>query len=214
MTTFPLPPGMAERIAAFSGDPVPARRAATVVLLRSPRQAYAQRRHAGMRAFGGVWAFPGGAVEPGDALDDPGWGKRLGLPGDEAGAVVAAALREVHEETGVRLTGDALVPWSRWITPEFEARRFDTWFFVAALPAGADPQDVSGEADRVAWLDPADPGDLPMLPPTRVTLRELAAYPDIAAVLAADRDAARPVIPQIVTGPDGVARIKLSRSGR
>jgi 8-oxo-dGTP pyrophosphatase MutT (NUDIX family) len=235
---------MAERAAAFRGPPAPALRAATVVLLRPAPpgfQVYALRRRAAM-VFGGVYAFPGGRVDPADDPTGlrPGWGARLGLPEAEAGAVVAAAIRELYEETGVllaagagpadeadraalvarettlgavvqrrglRLRDDLLVPWSRWVTPEFEPRRFDTWFFVAALPAGQQPRDVSGEADRTTWVDPADAGHLTMLPPTLVTLAELSAYPDVAAVLAAERDAARPVLPRIEVGPDGVASI-------
>ncbi|WP_203937649.1 NUDIX hydrolase [Spirilliplanes yamanashiensis] len=237
---------MAERAAAFTGPPAPARPAATVVLLRPAPpafQVYALRRHAAM-VFGGVYAFPGGRVDPADTPDGlrPGWGARLGLPDREAGAVVAAAVRELFEETGVLLAAggeqaseadraalvarettlaevlarrgatvrdDLLTPWSRWITPEFEPRRFDTWFFVAALPPGQEPRDVSGEADRVAWVDPADAGHLTMLPPTAITLAELAGYGTVEAALAADRDAARPVLPQIELGPDGVARIRL-----
>lgn len=244
VVTLPLPPAMAERAAAFRGTPVPALRAATVVLLRpSPPafQVYALRRRAAM-VFGGVYAFPGGRV---DAVDGPaglcpGWGARLGLDEAAAGAVVAAAVRELFEETGVllaeggepadegdraalaarettlaevlgrrraRIRDDLLTPWSRWITPEFEPRRFDTWFFVAALPAGQQPEDVSGEADRAAWIDPADAGHLTMLPPTAITLSELAAYASIEAALGAERDAARPLLPRVEAGPDGVASI-------
>jgi hypothetical protein len=51
----------------------------------------------------------------------------------------------------------------------------------------------TGESDRAAWLRPAaavdgaTAGELTMLPPTRITLGELAAYPDVPAVMAADR---------------------------
>jgi 8-oxo-dGTP pyrophosphatase MutT (NUDIX family) len=131
--------------------------------------------------------------------------------------VVAAAVREVEEETGVRLADDLLLPWSRWITPEFEPRRFDTWFFVALLPAGQDARDISGEADRTLWITPADAlagyaaGELAMLPPTLVTLRDLAAYPRIVDVVTASagRDAARPVQPRVEIAPDGTARLRV-----
>jgi hypothetical protein len=51
-----------------------------------------------------------------------------------------------------------------------------------------------------------------MLPPTVVMLEELAAYPDIDAVLAAvgDRDAATAVIPRPVIAPDGTVRLRLA----
>src|SRR5205807_1557581 len=95
------------------------------------------------------------------------------------------------DRRGLMLRSDLLGPWAHWITPEFEARRYDTRFFVAALPGGQRARDVSGEADRVLWMRPGDaadaaePGELAMLPPTAVTLREIAAYPRVADVLAA-----------------------------
>ncbi|TKA08512.1 NUDIX hydrolase [Actinacidiphila oryziradicis] len=89
------------------------------------------------------------------------------------------------------LRSDLLAPWARWITPEFEERRYDTWFFVAALPPGQRARDVSGEADHTVWLRPAeaaaryDRGEVRMLPPTIATLRQLASYATVADVLAA-----------------------------
>jgi hypothetical protein len=71
---------------------------------------------------------------------------------------------------------------------------------VARLPAGQVTRDVGGEAALVRWAVPAELGrdEHPMLPPTRVTLRELAACPDIEAVLAAaaGRDVTAPIAPQ------------------
>ncbi|MEV6008269.1 NUDIX hydrolase [Streptomyces sp. NPDC051976] len=94
------------------------------------------------------------------------------------------------------LRSDLLGPWARWITPEFEERRYDTWFFLATLPAGQRTRDVSGEADHTVWLRPADAadgydrGEMSMLPPTITTLRDLTPYASAAAALtaAADRD--------------------------
>jgi hypothetical protein len=85
------------------------------------------------------------------------------------------------------LRSDLLVPWSRWITPEFEPRRFDTYFFVALLPKGQVPRDVGGEADDTVWCAPGEAADgrFTMLPPTRYTLLELAEEGGIDAVLAA-----------------------------
>jgi len=260
----------ARRFQAEGRTPAVPRRAATVPLLRPAADAgfevYLIRRAAAM-TFGGMYAFPGGGVDPGDAAADldwagPGpaeWGERLRLPAGEAQAVVCAAVREVFEEAGVLLAGphpetvvgdvsgpewetarqalvrrrirfaellrdrrltlrsDLLLPWSRWITPEFEPRRFDTYFFVALLPPGQRTRDVSGEADHTMWVSPADAvrradtGELRMLPPTRVTLAELAACADLAGLpaAAADRDPARPLRPRLRRGPDGVERLAL-----
>lgn len=113
------------------------------------------------------------------------------------------------------LRADLLRPWAHWITPEIEPRRYDTRFFVAALPAGQRTRDVGGEADRVAWRRPidalraAESGDVAMLPPTAFTLAELSAYDTVADVLAAG--AARdinPVLPRLVVDGD-TARLLL-----
>ncbi|MCP3820297.1 NUDIX domain-containing protein [Streptomyces sp. A3M-1-3] len=88
------------------------------------------------------------------------------------------------------LRSDLLGAWARWITPEFEPRRYDTWFFVAALPEGQRTRNASTEADRVVWISPAeaaegyDKGELLMMPPTISTLRELLPYGTAAEALA------------------------------
>jgi 8-oxo-dGTP pyrophosphatase MutT (NUDIX family) len=163
-----------------------------------------------------VYAFPGGSVDPGDRAETTrhDWGARLGLPDEQARAVVGAAVREVLEETGLTLRPDQLHPWARWVTPEFEPRRFDTWFFVARLPEGQEAREVSGESDGTAWIRPDATEGLTMLPPTRATLDSLSAYRSIEEVLAAERDAAVPVQPTIELTGDGGAVLRLSRNDR
>jgi 8-oxo-dGTP pyrophosphatase MutT (NUDIX family) len=103
----------------------------------------------------------------------------------------------------LRLRADLTKPWAHWITPEFEPRRYDTRFFVAAMPLGQRSRDVGGEAEAVAWwpvqraLSRHESGGLAMLPPTAVTLRELSAYARVADVLAARRTL-RPLTPRAV----------------
>ena len=93
------------------------------------------------------------------------------------------------------------------MTPEFEPRRYDTYFFVAVLPAGQRTRDVGGEAAHTRWARPEELFDesLPMLPPTRSTLRQLGRYDTIDAVFeaAATRDAATPVRPRADFDADG-----------
>lgn len=253
-----LPPAMSQRAREFAGPPVPARPAATVMLLRphgDTFQVYVLRRAATM-TFGGVYAFPGGVVDPSDRPQTirTDWPGRLGVPPEEAHAVVGAAARELFEETGVLLAGprsepdrtitatdtpeweadraavqsralsmtdllhrrglrlrdDLLLPWSRWVTPAFEPRRYDTWFFAALLPEAQSTRDVSGEATATAWISPTET-TLPMLPPTRRTLTELSTHPTIPAVVAASthRDAATPVTPKIEIDPNGEVKLKL-----
>jgi hypothetical protein len=74
---------------------------------------------------------------------------------------------------------DLLTPWDRWLTPEFEPRRYDTYFFLARLPDRQVTRDVGGEAEHTIWGRPVDLTDLPMLPPTLATLRGLSPYPSV-----------------------------------
>src|SRR3954462_2154481 len=113
------------------------------------------------------------------------------------------------DRRGLVLRADLLRPWAHWITPEFEPKRFDTRFFVAALPQGQRTRDVGGEADRVAWVRPADAlaasaaGEMGMLPPTAFTLSEVGSYDGVAAVLVAgDARDIRPVLPKVVIDGD------------
>ncbi|MFF8021508.1 NUDIX hydrolase [Streptomyces sp. NPDC007896] len=98
---------------------------------------------------------------------------------------------EFLDRRGLVLRSDLLGVWTRWITPEFETRRYDTWFFVAALPEGQRTRNASTEADRTVWIRPADAadgydkGELLMMPPTVATLRQLIPYDSAADVLAA-----------------------------
>jgi 8-oxo-dGTP pyrophosphatase MutT (NUDIX family) len=98
---------------------------------------------------------------------------------------------EFLDRRGLVLRSDLLGAWARWITPEFEARRYDTWFFVAALPEGQRTRNASTEADRTVWTTPAeaaagyDRGELLMMPPTIATLRALTEYDTAAGALAA-----------------------------
>ncbi|MFC4035899.1 NUDIX hydrolase [Streptomyces polygonati] len=150
------------------------------------------------------------------------------LAGPDAGTVVADITGEDWEadrsalvrhelafadflaDRALVLRSDLLAPWARWITPEFEERRYDTWFFLAVLPVGQRTRDVSGEADRTAWLRPAealagyDRGEMVMLPPTVTTLRALLPYDTAAEALAAapGRDLS-PVMARAVLGEDG-----------
>ena len=124
---------------------------------------------------------------------------------------------------GLVVRADLLIPWARWITPEISPRRFDTWFFVTALPpgqtaalaAGAEPggppqraapgpaEPGSAESDSGTWwgpsaaLDAARAGQITLLPPTAVTLAELAAHQDVAGILAARRTIT-PLMPTVV----------------
>src|SRR3954454_12591426 len=92
---------------------------------------------------------------------------------------------DLLQRRGLVLRTDLLTAWSRWCTPVFEPRRYDTWFFVAALPPGQLAREVGGEADHAVWIGArqaavgAAVGSLAMMPPTIVTLEEVADHPDV-----------------------------------
>ncbi|MEU1483858.1 NUDIX hydrolase [Streptomyces sp. NPDC005752] len=95
------------------------------------------------------------------------------------------------DRRGLVLRSDLLAAWARWITPAFEPRRYDTWFFVAALPEGQRTRNASTEADRTVWIRPGeaadgyDKGELLMMPPTVATLRALRPHGTAAEALRA-----------------------------
>jgi 8-oxo-dGTP pyrophosphatase MutT (NUDIX family) len=244
---IPLPGEFGERargILAGHIIPVPARDAATVVLLRDdPLEVYLLKRKATMAFAAGAYVFPGGSVDPRDTDHAVGWagpspaewGEAFRADERTARGLVCAAVRETFEESGVLLAGanpetvvadttgddweadrlaliartlsfaefldrrglvlrsDLLKAWAHWITPEIETRRFDTRFFVAALPEGQRTRDVGGEADVVAWMTPdaaltrARAGEIMLMPPTFHTLTEMAAFERIDRVFANDQ---------------------------
>jgi 8-oxo-dGTP pyrophosphatase MutT (NUDIX family) len=114
----------------------------------------------------------------------------------------SVSLGELLTRRGLVLRADLLRPWSRWITPVIEPRRFDTRFFAAALPPGQRTRDVGGEASEVAWVRPADAlaagrrGEIRLFPPTMVSLSELAECGDVGTVLSGPRQVA-PIIPEV-----------------
>src|SRR3954466_8065128 len=129
----------------LGAQPTPPRQAATVIVLRGGSEALEVllvRRNPAQRFMGGAWVFPGGAVDAGESGD-----------GDLAHRL--AAVREVREEAGLDLPGaDALLPFSRWITPEEVKIRFDTRFYLARVPDDAEPRVDGSECVDLGWWTP------------------------------------------------------------
>ena len=123
------------------------------------------------------------------------------------------SLAGLLRQRGLVLRSDLLKPWSRWITPVVEERRFDARFFAAALPSRQQTRDVGGEAAAVAWLSPADAiaaarrQEILLWQPTAVTLAELGGCADVSEVLAAPR-VLTPVLPGVLAA-DGAAWLTL-----
>jgi 8-oxo-dGTP pyrophosphatase MutT (NUDIX family) len=206
-------------MSAPSAAAVPVRPAATVMIVddRPDLHVLLLRRRAASAFVPGMDVFPGGGVDPHDAADaaadgapdDAAASAQLGLASGGRAYWVAAA-RETLEEAGLRLAPGSLCYAARWITPPGPPRRYDTRFFVAALPPGQVPVADQSEAVHAEWVRPAQAladfgaGARAMLPPTAGMLRILASYPSAADVL---RAAAR-----AEAGPDRRVRLA-SESG-
>jgi hypothetical protein len=137
------------------------------------------------RAAGGgrtaLYGFPGGRHKP----DDP--------------DVAMTGVRSVEEETGAMVALQRA--WSRWVTPEYEPVRFDSWIYVATLAEGFQPRIRVREPEHTTWIGPEQAvcqygGQMSM--PEATTLAELARYSTVGEVFAAaeQRDMS-PILPRV-----------------
>ena len=173
---------------------------------------FIQNRSLTMDFAAGVVVFPGGRVDDVDrvtAAANPApapllahharsWAETSvasgGVPGaiggspqEASGVLLAAAVREVREETGAVLAPEELTPWANWITPASYGKRFDTFFYLTVLAPTLDPQHQTTEADSSHWatarwiLAGAAEGRLNLMRPTEALLAELAGLPGTLA---------------------------------
>jgi 8-oxo-dGTP pyrophosphatase MutT (NUDIX family) len=198
-------PAPGERLS--EGPATTPRQSASVIVLRDREpggglELLLVRRSPAQRFMGGFWVFPGGAVDAGEGEGDA--------------AHRAAAVRELQEEAGVGgIDPGELVKYSRWITPEKLAIRFDTHFFLVRAPAGARPAVDGAECVDLRWSTPAEAlaahvaGELALVFPTLRHLEELSAFGTVQELLAHARGRTIvPVQPRVVTDGDG-ARVLL-----
>jgi 8-oxo-dGTP pyrophosphatase MutT (NUDIX family) len=196
--------GIDERIEELNrGAPTEPRAAAGIVLMRhggkhSSRslEVLLGKRTSRARFMADVWVFPGGAVD--GTRDD-----------DEAHR--ATALRELEEEAAVALAGpEALVPFSRWITPEQVKIRYDTRFYLALAAAHTAPEPDGEEIVELGWFAPADAlarhreGELLLVFPTIKMLETLAHFSSPEEALETiGALAVEPILPRVDTsGPE------------
>jgi 8-oxo-dGTP pyrophosphatase MutT (NUDIX family) len=183
------------------GDVADARQAASLILLRDADEGpevLLVKRNPEQRFMGGAWVFPGGAVH------------------DEDGGHAGTALRELEEEAGIRIADRAaLVPYSRWITPEEVKVRFDTWFFLAEAPPGAEARPDGAECVEARWLRPAvaledySRGRMMLVFPTIKHLEQLARFGSVGQALETARGReVEPVQPRVVVR-DGIGEVLL-----
>lgn len=181
------------------GPPATPRAAASIVLLRRGGK-HSQRalevlllkRSEEARFMPGVWVFPGGSLDEADGVEEAG--------------LRACALRELSEEAGIELeAGEELVPFSRWITPEVIATRFDAWFFLALAPAHTPPQPDGVETTEARWFRPTtaleaqETGEIVLSFPTQRQLRWLAEFRTSDEAMAAYRErTVEPILPKVI----------------
>ena len=167
-------PGPGEEL--NTGEVTVPRQAASVILLRGADEALELllvQRNPEARFMGGAWVFPGGAVDAHEG------------DGDEAHRT--AALRELEEEAGVTVTDPgSLVKFSRWITPAEVKIRFDTHFFLASLPEGAEAVADGQECVDARWYSPRaalaayERGEILLVFPTIKHLEQLSLFQSTA----------------------------------
>ena len=187
----------------FSGEASPALPAASVIVVRRTHgglEALLLKRSDELKHMPGLWVFPGGKVEVSDEGDDDLEKARCG------------AARELQEEAGLSLPAETLQTFSHWLTPMVVKRRFATWFFIAEVGSD-DPVTVDG-SEIVAhdWWRPDDAirshheGQLPITPPTLVSLHDLQVEDNPSVLLARLGERAPPrFFPRVVRDGDQMA---------
>lgn len=164
----------------MSDTPVTPRMAAAVIVVRDGAdglEVLVGQRTTKARFMGGFWVFPGGRVEPTD--------------GDGEAAWPVAAAREVREEVGISVPVEQLRAYDRWVTPEALPKRFDTVFFLAPAPDGAEAVIDGEEIVDSRWATPTvllrdvEAGTAVLAFPTMRQLEDLARHASVAEAVGA-----------------------------
>lgn len=117
---------------------------------------------------------------------------------EEASTLLRAGhgFAEILTQMSLQLDTRSVLPWSRWVTPRLasvSSKRFDTRFFVAAVPAVQTARHDDYEASASVWLTPRTAleqyrdGRIDLAPPQIMSLAHLARHADVAGVLAEAR---------------------------
>lgn len=110
---------------------------------------------------------------------------------------------QMLSDLNVRLQTRHVLPWSRWITPRMPSitnKRFDTRFFVAAVPHDQEATHDNHEATESVWLRPRTALEqywerqIELAPPQIMSLAHLARHPDVESVMQAARMQRPPLI--------------------
>ena len=166
-----------------SVEPLPA--ASVIVLRDDPLEVLLLRRSERSSFVPNAWVFPGGIAEEGESLRD-------------------TAAREAFEEAGLPLDPETLVLTSRWITPVGLPKRFDTEFFLAAVPRDTIVKIDGMEIVDAMWIAPKDAlerRDLHLVFPTIKNLGAIVGFTSSSALIESRRGAIVEAIePVLVNG--------------
>jgi 8-oxo-dGTP pyrophosphatase MutT (NUDIX family) len=122
----------------------------------------------------------------------------------------ASSLGQVLAADGLVLRTDLMAAKAHWLTPVFEPRRFDTWFFAALMPSHQLADGDTSEADEAGWIIPDEllrqyaAGSALMLPPTVVCVEQIRDAATAADVVRHTEHLPL-IMPEAVDGPDGPA---------
>lgn len=205
------------------------REASSVILLRRKKpgfEVFLLRRRKGASFMASAYVFPGGAAEEGEdartaaarelfeeagvllvKMSSGGEGETLEMPsvsGLRKLILDGANAEETLAKHHLTWSTDILVPWSHWITPSIESKRFSARFFVCELPPGQKPRFDAIETVDETWVTPLDAiaraKELQLPPPQIRTLWELSQLATVEDVLAEGRRRAEephPILPRV-----------------
>ena len=110
---------------------------------------------------------------------------------------------QILQQLALRLQTQNILPWSRWITPKMSSvshKRFDTRFFIAALPANQTASSANHETTESIWLSPREAltsywnKDISLAPPQIMSLVHLARHDSVASVMQQAKQSPIPLI--------------------
>lgn len=123
---------------------------------------------------------------------------------------------EAFQSLSLRLATDALVPWTRWITPRQASvthKRFDTRFFMARVPEGQTAAHDNHETTEALWITPREAlirywdHDIELAPPQIMGLVQLAKHADSNSALSEAQSRHPPVVEPEPFDQDGIRTI-------